>query len=221
MKRAVITISLALWVAIFIGGTLFLSAGRVDIPFFWANLLIWVGSMVNIAWIMDLDLMRERSRVGAGIRGKLRQVFGLPVLASHFIVAGLDVGRFHWSDSVPIGLQVVSSGGTVLGFGLVAWTILVNPFFAKEVRIQEERGHEIITSGPYGYIRHPGYAGFAVLFLVSGLALGSWFSFILGAGFVLYFVWRTVVEDRFMQENLEGYADYVGRIPYRLIPGLW
>ncbi len=221
MKRVVITVGLALWVAIFIGGALFLSAGRVDIPFFWTNLLTWVGSMVGIAWIMDLDLMRERSRVGAGIRGKLRQVLGLPVLASHFIVAGLDVGRFHWSDTVPLGLQVVSSGGTVLGFGLLAWTILVNPFFAKEVRIQEERGHEIITSGPYGYIRHPGYAGFAVLFLVSGLALGSWLSFILGAGFVLYFVWRTVVEDRFMQENLEGYADYVGRVPYRLIPGLW
>jgi protein-S-isoprenylcysteine O-methyltransferase Ste14 len=193
----------------------------MDIPFFWINLLIWVGSMMSIAWIMDLDLMRERSRVGAGIRGKLRQVLGLPMLASHFIVAGLDVGRFHWSDTVPLGLQVVSSGGIALGFALLAWTMLVNPFFAKEIRIQEERGHEIITSGPYGHIRHPGYAGFAVLFLMSGLGLGSWFSFILGAGFVLYFVWRTVVEDRFMQENLEGYADYVGRVPYRLIPGLW
>ncbi len=220
MKKGMISVGLALWVAVFIGGALFLSAGRLDIPFFWANLLVWGGSMIVMVWIMDLDLMRERSR-GGGTQGKLRQVLGLPALASHFIVAGLDVGRFHWSDSMPPGLQVVSLAGIAAGFGLLSGAFFVNRYFVKEVRIQEERGHELVTAGPYGYVRHPGYAGFASIFLVSGLALGSWLSFLVGMGVGLYFVWRTAIEDRFLQENLEGYADYVERVPYRLLPGLW
>lgn len=220
MKKGMISVGLALWVAVFIGGALFLSAGRLDIPFFWANLLVWGGSMIVVVWSMDLDLMRERSR-GGGTQGKLRQALGLPALASHFIVAGLDVGRFHWSDSVPPGLQVVSLAGIAAGFGLLSWAFFVNRYFVKEVRIQEERGHELVTAGPYGYVRHPGYAGFASIFLVSGLALGSWLSFLVGVGVGLYFVWRTAIEDRFLQENLEGYADYVERVPYRLLPGLW
>lgn len=221
MKKVAITLGLALWVALFIGGTLFLSAGRVDIPFFWANLLVWIGSMIIIASIMDVDLMRERSRVGKGVRGKLIQVLGLPVLAGYFVIAGLDVGRFHWSDSVPTGLQVAGLGVMVLAFGLLSWIILVNPFFAKAVRIQEDRGHEIITSGPYSHVRHPGYTAFALIFLANSLALGSWLSCIAAVGFALFFIGRTVVEDKFLRENLEGYTDYMEKVPYRLIPGLW
>ena len=108
--------------------------------------------------------MRERSRITEGVRGRLVQIPGLLVVASHFAIAGLDVGRFHWSDSVPVGLQVLGLGVMVLAFGLLSWVILVNPFFVKAIRIQEDRGHKIITSGPYGYMRHPGYAGFALIF---------------------------------------------------------
>jgi protein-S-isoprenylcysteine O-methyltransferase Ste14 len=109
----------------------------------------------------------------------------------------------------------------VLAFGLLAWAIYVNPFFAKAVRIQEDRGHQIVTSGPYRYVRHPGYTAFTFVFLASGLALGSWLSFISALGFGLFFIWRTVVEDKLLRENLEGYTDYVERVPHRLIPGLW
>jgi len=221
MKKAAITLGLALWTSTFIGGTLFLSAGSVDIPLLWANLLVWVGFTTVIAWMMDLDLMRERSRVGQGIRGRLIQILGLPVLASHFIIAGLDLGRFHWSDSIPMGLQAAGLGMMVLAFGLLSWTIFVNPFFAKAVRIQKDRGHEIVTSGPYRYARHPGYAAFFFIFLASGLALGSWASSIPAVGVALFFIWRTVIEDKFLQENLAGYPDYIERVPYRLLPGLW
>ena len=218
--KVVISLGLALWVAVFVGGSLFLSAGRLDIPFFWANSLVWISSIIVLGLNMDLDLMRERSR-GGGTQGKLRQIFGLPALASHFIVAGLDIGRYHWSDSVPKGLQVVSIAGVAAGFGLLSWALYANRYFVKELRIQEERGHELVISGPYRYIRHPGYAGFTIIFLISGLALGSWLSFLLGVGIGLYFVWRTAIEDGFLHENLEGYTDYVEKVQYRLIPGLW
>jgi protein-S-isoprenylcysteine O-methyltransferase Ste14 len=221
MKKAAIALGLALWTAVFIGGSLFLAAGRTDVPLLWVNVLVWAGSTFVIGWIMDLDLMRERSRIGGGIRGRLLQVFGLPVLASHYVVAGLDVGRFHWSDRVPVGLHAVGLGLMLLAFGLLSWTIYVNPFFAKAVRIQDDRGHEIVTSGPYGHVRHPGYAAFALIFLASGLALGSYLSLIPATGFALFFIWRTAVEDRFLQENLEGYASYAQRVHHRLIPGLW
>ena len=157
----------------------------------------------------------------ARLRGKLLQVLGLPVLASHYVVAGLDVGRFHWSDGIPIGLQVVGLGLVCLGFGLLSWTIHVNPFFAKAVRIQDDRGQEIVTAGPYSRVRHPGYAAFTLIFLASGLALGSVLSLVPAIGFALFFIWRTGVEDVFLQENLEGYASYTQRVPHRLIPGLW
>jgi protein-S-isoprenylcysteine O-methyltransferase Ste14 len=116
---------------------------------------------------------------------------------------------------------VVSIAGVAAGFGLLSWALNANRYFVKEVRIQEERGHELVTSGPYQYIRHPGYAGFTIIFLISGLALGSWLSFLVGVGIGLYFVWRTGIEDLFLHENLEGYTDYVEKVQYRLIPGLW
>jgi protein-S-isoprenylcysteine O-methyltransferase Ste14 len=117
MKKVAITLGLALWVALFIGGILFLSAGRVDIPFFWANLLVWIGFMIIIASIMD--------------------------------------------------------------------------------------------------------TAFALIFLANSLALGSWLSCIPAVGFALFFIGRTVIEDKFLQENLEGYTGYIEKVPYRLIPGLW
>ena len=221
MKKAAITLVLAVYVAVFIGGCLFFSAGRLDIPFFWANLLVWAGFMIIIASIMDLDLMRERARVGPGTRGRLLQILGLPVVASHFIIAGLDVGRFHWSDSVPHVLQIAGLVMLVLSFSLVAWAFSVNPFFSKAIRIQEDRGHEIITSGPYKVVRHPGYTAFTFMFLSSGLSLGSWLSFVPALAIVIVFIRRVGVEDRLLQEELEGYVDYSKRVRYRLIPGVW
>ena len=221
MKKAAITLFWALYVAVFIGGSLFLSAGRLDIPFFWANLLVWVVFMIIIASIMDLDLMRERGRAEPGARGRLIQILGLPVIASHFIIAGLDVGRYHWSDLVPLVLQIAGLVVLTLSFGLVAWAFSVNPFFSKAIRIQEDRGHQIITSGPYKHVRHPGYTAFTFMFLSSGLALGSWLSFVPALAIVIVFIRRVVVEDRLLQEELEGYADYSKHVRYRLIPGVW
>jgi len=221
MSKTFIVLGIAMWVAVLLGGTLFLAAGRVDLPFFWATLLVWVGSTTVTGLIMDRDLMRERSQFGGGKSGKLAQILGLPAVICPFLVAGLDVGRFHWSDSVPTGAQVGGLGVVVAGFGLIAWSIRVNRFFAKAVRIQEDREQTVVTAGPYRYIRHPGYCGFALIFLASSIALGAWLSCVPSLGMALFFVWRTGVEDRFLQAHLEGYAEYAERVPYRLIHGVW
>ena len=111
--------------------------------------------------------------------------------------------------------------GVAAGLGLVLWAMAVNRFFSPAVRIQEERGHHVITSGPYRLVRHPGYAGMIVAALCSGPALGSWWAILPIAAYILLILRRAAVEDRFLQAELRGYADYARRVRSRLVPGIW
>ena len=99
--------------------------------------------------------------------------------------------------------------------------MIVNRFFSPVVRIQEERGHHLITEGPYRFIRHPGYAGMLLAFAGVGPALGSWWSLVPLVPVVLLILRRLLIEDRYLHEHLEGYAGYAQRVPYRLLPGVW
>ena len=103
----------------------------------------------------------------------------------------------------------------------MTWCMVVNTFFAKVVRIQEDRGHHVIDSGPYQYVRHPGYVGWVILWLSFNLALGSWLA--VGGSFLVnaVMVVRTSLEDRFLIENLAGYDEYAKRVKSRLVPGIW
>ena len=103
---------------------------------------------------------------------------------------------------------------------LCVWAMAVNRFFSPVVRLQEERGHRLVTDGPYRYIRHPGYAGILLSACV-GVALGSWWSLlplVVAMGLILR---RTALEDRFLRASLEGYASYAEQVRYRLVPGIW
>jgi protein-S-isoprenylcysteine O-methyltransferase Ste14 len=104
---------------------------------------------------------------------------------------------------------------------IVAWAEKVNRFFSPVIRIQTERGHHVISSGPYRYIRHPGYAAGAILFASGGLVLGSWLAGLIGSMIVLPVLVRAAREDRILHEQLEGYAAYAEKVRYRLIPGVW
>jgi protein-S-isoprenylcysteine O-methyltransferase Ste14 len=97
----------------------------------------------------------------------------------------------------------------------------VNPFFEKTVRIQTERGHRVIDTGPYNFVRHPGYLGFFGWNLSAPMLLGSWWAFIPAVLSVISIVIRTALEDRTLRAELDGYEEYVRRIRYRLIPGVW
>jgi len=99
--------------------------------------------------------------------------------------------------------------------------MVVNPFFSSHVRIQSDRGHSVVGAGPYRFIRHPGYAGAAVVNCLMPFALGSWLAVLPGTGAATLLVWRTAREDRFLTRELPGYAQYAKRVRYRLIPAVW
>jgi protein-S-isoprenylcysteine O-methyltransferase Ste14 len=136
------------------------------------------------------------------------------------IVAGLDVGRFKWSQ---LGISY-SIGGVILYvicFVLGYWAVVVNEHFETTVRIQEDRGHKVINSGPYRFVRHPGYLSMILGSLSASLVIGSVYSLIPGGVAILAVVVRTYLEDQTLQEELRGYSEYTKKTRHRLVPGVW
>jgi protein-S-isoprenylcysteine O-methyltransferase Ste14 len=109
----------------------------------------------------------------------------------------------------------------VLGFGLGAWAMIENRFFSAVVRIQADRGHTVCDSGPYRFMRHPGYAGGILWCLMTPLVLNSTWTFIPMMVSILFTVLPTVLEDRILQQELGGYQEYTRKTRYRLVPGIW
>ena len=101
------------------------------------------------------------------------------------------------------------------------WAMRVNRFFSSVIRLQEDRGHQLVTDGPYRWMRHPGYTAGILLCLSSGIALGSWLSALPAVACIPLLLRRTVAEDRFLKENLKGYSAYADAVRYRLVPGVW
>ncbi len=197
------------------------SAGRWNLPFAWAYIVVLAAAMAAAALVVDPGLLNERARPGPGGIDRNLRFIVLPFFAAHLVVAGLDVGRYEWTGHVAIGIQLAGIVGLAASMALSVWAASVNRFFSPVVRIQTERGHHVVTGGPYRLVRHPGYTAASVSMLCSGPALGSWWSLLaLAPLFVLIFR-RTVIEDRYLHDQLDGYVDYAKRVPYRLIPGVW
>ena len=202
-------------------GALFGSAGRWDLPFAWACIGIYAAFVVLILFKIDPALRQERLNPAAGGQDRCLRWAMLPFILGCWIRAGLDVGRFHWSDTVPFGWRVAGLIGLAASLGLTFWSMLANRFFSPVVRIQQERGHHLITTGPYQYLRHPGYLGIIGGPLFATLALGSWWALLPVVGIVFLIVRRTAMEDKFLHRELEGYAAYSQKVRYRLLPGVW
>ena len=118
-------------------------------------------------------------------------------------------------------LQVVALG-LFLGAGFFgAWAMAVNRYFSATVRLQSERGHSVAKSGPYGFIRHPGYAAGIISIMATPVLLESWFALIPASLVAVGYIVRTALEDSFLKNNLPGYRDYISTVQYRLIPGVW
>ena len=136
------------------------------------------------------------------------------------IVAGLD-HRYNWSPVFPLWSSVIGFILIALGYAFAAWAVIENRFFSSVVRIQTERGHVVCDTGPYRFVRHPGYAGNILPLFGIVLALGSVWTLIPAAAATIITVMRTVFEDQTLQEELPGYRDYVQRVRYRLIPRIY
>lgn len=203
------------------GGLLFGCAGRWDLPFFWGYLAVWAVASLVGAIVSDPTLARERLRPGPGARFYWSDWLIPPLWLFQYILAGLDVGRFHWSDSVPVTVQAIALIIMTAALAGAIWAVAVNRFFSTAVRIQTDRGHHVITGGPYHFVRHPGYAAFSVVGVSGGLALGSWLAALVGLVEFVPILRRTVGEDRILREQLEGYAAYAQKVRYRLLPGVW
>jgi protein-S-isoprenylcysteine O-methyltransferase Ste14 len=118
-------------------------------------------------------------------------------------------------------VQALAWAGLVLAAALILWTAASNTYLSRQARIQDERGQEVVTSGPYHYIRHPMYLGILILFLCLGPALNSWYTLIPSLAIDILFIVRTAKEDKMLREELAGYEDYARRVRYRLIVGIW
>ncbi len=142
----------------------------------------------------------------------------LPLIA--VVVAGLDE-RFGWSPEVVLWLHLTGVGLVTAGAALGTWAMLANRFFSAVVRIQTERGHVVVEDGPYRFVRHPGYLGSVLSYIGLPLMLGSLWAYLVAVLVMGLTVYRLTYEDRFLYENLPGYADYTRRTRFRLIPGVW
>jgi protein-S-isoprenylcysteine O-methyltransferase Ste14 len=202
------------------GVSLFGSAGRVDLPLFWAYLLDCVVSFSIAGLIIEPELFRERIRPG-GRPIELRYYALILPPAAHWLIAGFDVGRFHWSDTIPTGVRIGGLAIFASGLALIVWAMRVNRYFSSIIRLQEDRGHELVTGGPYRWVRHPGYIAALMFCVSSGFALGSWLSMLPEIICVPLLLNRTIAEDRFLKAHLKGYSQYAGAVRYRLVPGIW
>ena len=204
---------------------LFIPAGRWDWPQAWALIIAFgVFLLLYGFWGLykDPEQFKERSQVAQNVKSwdKVIMTIYTALLPTVFILAGFDAGRFGWSV-VPAGAQVMAWVGLALAAALIFWTVATNTYLSRQARIQEERGQVVITSGPYGYVRHPMYLGIIVLFLCLAPALGSGYALLPGLAIGILFVVRTSKEDKMLRDELKGYEDYVQRVHYRLLPGLW
>ncbi len=208
-----------------LGGLLFLCAGRLDWLQAWLFVLAYGAFLLTYGlWVLRRDpgQLAERSRAGRNVKGWDRIIIAVytALLIALLVVAGLDAGRFRWAPA-PLLLQGLGWLGLLLAGGLIMWVASVNTFLSRLVRIQGERGHRVITVGPYRWVRHPMYAGIIILALGVPLVLGSTWGLVPGALIGVLFVLRTALEDRTLQSELPGYREYAGRVRYRLLPGIW
>ena len=207
------------------GVCLFAAAGQLTWLAAWAYMGLYVGIIALNAALMlpgGKELIAERSKYLENARGWDRLVMLLWMLLGPgmLLVAGLDQ-RWSWSPPLALPLRIVAFVLMAAGFGFFSWAMYVNRFFASRVRIQEERGHSVTTGGPYRFVRHPGYIGTIVYSLVTPFVLGSLWAIIPGVLLAAVVVVRTALEDRTLQAELPGYAEYAQKTRYRLVPGVW
>jgi protein-S-isoprenylcysteine O-methyltransferase Ste14 len=204
---------------------LFLAAGTVNWIAGWAMVIVmagWVTATAIVVIPRHPELLAERVGPTKGAKTwdvALSGLLGVTMMIM-WVVAGLDV-RYRWSSGIGSVAQIGAMLLVIAGYALVVWATGVNAFFSQVVRIQSERGHVVISTGPYRSVRHPAYVGMILVVSGSPIMLGSWWALIPGILSALLVIVRTALEDRTLQAELPGYAEYAQHTRYRLLPGVW
>lgn len=207
---------------------LFLSAGDLD----WT--MGWVFAAFTFAFTLfsRLQILHKNPDLIAERAGALRRdnvepwdrimvpLLGIALPTATVVLAGLD-HRFGWSPEFPLWLQAGAYLPILLGAVLSQWAAVENAFFSAVVRIQEDRGQTVVTTGPYRFIRHPGYAGSLPYTVCLPVALGSVWAFLPSLTSLVLILVRTSLEDRTLLLKLPGYRDYAERTKRRIVPGIW
>jgi len=207
-----------------LGGILFLAAGTLNWPEAWILTSIYgLFLMAFMVWgtVFAPDLMRERRQMAGNVKSWdkiINLVFTVDFVAL-LTAAGLDV-RYGWSDLQFI-IQTVGIIGMLFAGVMSLWAMMTNTFLSRWARIQDDRGHRVVSQGPYRFVRHPMYAAIILFILCTPLELDSTWSFIPAALGTFIYIARTKKEDQMLQDQLDGYREYAGKVRYRLLPGLW
>lgn len=205
---------------------LFLPAGTLAWTTGWIYIVLFFGFLLSVnAWLFrhNPGLLQERMSLRrADQKGWDKVLFPLlallPLVWLAFIA--FDAVRFQWSP-VPVWIQILGAVILLGSFYLFFLTFRENSYLSPVVRIQEERGHTVISTGPYHHVRHPMYAAFLLFMVGTPLLLGSWSGALLGLAYMLVLARRAVLEEQTLQKELHGYADYMTKVKYRIIPYVW
>jgi protein-S-isoprenylcysteine O-methyltransferase Ste14 len=204
---------------------LFLTAGKLNWLAGWAMVIVIAGWVIATAIVViphRPELLAERTGPKKGAKTwdtVLLSLYGVAMMIL-WIVAGWDV-RYSWSSGIGPVAQIAAMLIVVAGHALVVWATSVNAFFSQVVRIQTERGHTVVSDGPYQLVRHPAYSGAILLVLGAPIMLGSWWALIPGVICAVLMIVRTALEDKTLQAELPGYQEYTQRTRYHLLPGVW
>ena len=206
---------------VFVGALLFLPAGTLAYPKAWlfiALLFLPMLALGAVLLVKSPELLekrldaKEKEKTQKGVLAVSAVMF-----VGGFVVAGLDF-RFGWSR-VPIWVTVVASVVLLVSYALYAEVMRENEYLSRTIEVQENQ--KVVDSGLYGIVRHPMYAVTLWLFLASPIVLGSWWSLVCFAPYIVIIVIRILNEEKVLQEGLDGYSEYKKRVKYRLVPFIW
>ncbi len=208
-----------------LAASLFFSSGDLKWGLAWVFIISHVGmSAVSMYMITSRyqGLLEERLHPGEGVKAWDKPLANITTLLIPIILilSGLD-RRFGWSGDYCLVIRLIALVIWVSGNIFSKWGAVSNKFYSRNVRIQKDRGHTVVTEGPYQYVRHPGYAGVIIASIATPIMLGSWWALIAVGVQVLFLIIRTALEDQLLQNELPGYAEYAKQTLYRLIPGVW
>jgi protein-S-isoprenylcysteine O-methyltransferase Ste14 len=214
-----------IFTSLFCLAAIFIPAGTLKWNEAWIFIILYAAAVTAaVIWLKKKspDLLKERIKKKKDFKSwdKIFRAFYLIFLLVILILPGLDAVRFRWS-SVPLFVKMIAFLCYIPGFWVAFWAMRENAFSSDVVRIQEDRGHTVCTTGPYKYARHPMYVGVILIMLCYPFSLGSLYTLIPAAIIVVLFVIRTALEDKTLRKELPGYEEYAQKVRYRLIPGIW
>ena len=195
----------------------------------WVLVGLWaIYGVVTIHYLLQHDPVLLAERMKFVPLHKEQKVWDKVIMLLFFIagiglylIPGFDVMRYEWSEPLPVWMRVLAMLVHLPCFLFLNWVMHENTFLSQVVKIDKDRDHQVVTTGPYALVRHPMYTVVIVLLFAVPVALGSRFALILAVFLTLLLIIRTYLEDRTLHAELEGYPEYAKQTQYRLIPGIW